>query len=111
MQPRKGTGAKTRTFKIDGETYQERRVTCGRGDDCKVCREEGGHLAYYQDGGVVDGKRKWIYLAKLPEASPDYQPPKCARPGCENQVERRNQRYCSAACRQADYRTRKGTAQ
>ena len=109
MQPRKGTGAKTRTIKINGQTYQERRLTCGRGDACKVCTEEGGHLAYYMDGGKVDGKRKWILVAALPEVDPEYQPAKCQREGCENRLPATahgKARYCSDACRQAAYRAK-----
>jgi hypothetical protein len=34
------------TFKIDGVTYQQRRNQCG--NDCKTCRENGGHIAYYK---------------------------------------------------------------
>lgn len=103
-QPRKGTGLKTRTISIDGNTYQERRITCGKSENCKTCKEEGGHLAYYMDGGMVDGKRKWIYVPQLPEADPDYQTPTCQREGCDNPTPRRNQKYCSPRCKMAERR-------
>jgi hypothetical protein len=103
-QPRKGTGLKTRTFQIDGNTYQERRLTCGKAEHCNTCKTEGGHLAYYMDGGTVDGKRKWIYVAQLPEADPDYQPATCQREGCDNPTPRRSQKYCSPRCRMAAHR-------
>ena len=110
MQPRKGMGMKTMTLKIDGQTYQERRLTCGKADHCNTCKEEGGHLAYYVDGGTVDGKRKWAYVGnKLTQADPTYQPSKCQREGCENALPataRRNAQYCSNACRQAAHRAK-----
>lgn len=110
MQPRKGTGISTRTIKIDGQTYQERRLTCGKTEHCKTCKEEGGHLAVYQDLGTVDGKRKWAYVgSKLPQADPTYQPAKCQREGCENTLPataRRNAQFCSSACRQAAHRAK-----
>lgn len=104
-QPKAGKGLKTRTITVDGNTYQERRVTCGKRDNCKTCKAEGGHLAYYRDGGIVDGKRKWIYVGnKLPESDPDYKPATCQREGCDNPTPRRGQKYCSAKCRMAAHR-------
>lgn len=103
-QPRKGTGLKTRTFQINGETYQERRITCGKQEHCNTCQKEGGHLAYYLDAGVVGGKRKWAYVPHLPEADPNYQPPTCQREGCDNPTPRRNQKFCSARCKMAHRR-------
>lgn len=104
-QPKKGQGMTTRTFTIDGNTYQERRITCGK-QNCKTCKEELGHLAYYMDGGLVDGKRKWIYTPHLPKADPNYQPPTCQREGCNNPTPRRNAKYCSSRCKMADRRAK-----
>lgn len=97
-------GSKTRTFKVNGQTYQQRIITCGK-ESCKACAGGQGHLAYYQDGGLVDGKRKWIYAgSQAPVTDPDYEQPRCQHVDCDNTVSRRNQKYCSARCRVAAHR-------
>ena len=109
MQPKKGTGEKTSTHRIDGQTYQMRRLTCGNREHCNVCKEQGGHAAVYLDNGA-NAKPRWTYYgSKLPQADPDYQPAKCQRDGCENLVPpsaRRGAKYCSNACRQAAHRAK-----
>lgn len=100
--------------KINGKSYQGRRIPCGleKRDHCATCKADGGHLVYYEDGGMVDGKRKWIYVgAHLPEADPEYQPAQriCQREGCGNELPtnaRRNAQYCSNACRMAAHRAK-----
>lgn len=115
-QPNKGTGEKTRTMKINGQTYQRRLIPCGldRRDGCKTCQKEGGHVAYYRDDGLVNGKRKWTYVGTTaPEADPDYRPAPatCQAAGCNEPIlgkdgkpARKGARYCSAKCRMAAHR-------
>jgi hypothetical protein len=93
-----GEGRKTRTVKLDGELYQVRLVTCGK-DGCKTCASQGGHVAVYHDTGAKGGAR-WQYVgSRLPEADPEYRVPVCECEGCDNEVKRRGQRFCSAKCR------------
>lgn len=101
-------GLKTQTVKVNGQTYQVRRVPCGAGPDgCHTCKAQGGHLAVYRDGGLVDGKRKWDYVGRqLPAADPNYQPAICQREGCTNRTPRHGQKYCSARCRVAANRAK-----
>jgi hypothetical protein len=101
-------GMKTQTVKVNGLTHQVRRVPCGSADHCKTCKEQGGHLAVYQDGGMLDGKRQWKYVGKrLPDADPHFQPATCQHEGCTNPTPRHNQKYCSARCRVAANREKK----
>jgi hypothetical protein len=107
---------KTETMKINGNTYQRRLIPCGldRRDGCTTCQQDGGHVAYYRDDGLVNGKRKWTYIgATAPEVDPNYtpEPATCQAPGCDNPVlnkhgkpARKNARFCSAKCRVAVHR-------
>jgi len=100
-------GLKTTTVKVNGQTYQVRRVPCGAGaDGCQTCKTDGGHLAVYADTGAAGGKR-WKYVGKhLPQADPNYQPATCQREGCTNPTPRHGQKYCSARCRVAANRAK-----
>lgn len=106
MQPRKNTGKATSTHSIDSALYQVRLLKCGKHEQCKTCKESGGHVAVYVDSGASGGSR-WQYVGnRLPQADPGYQTPVCQREGCGNATPRRGQKYCSAKCRVAANRTK-----
>lgn len=96
----------SRTFKVDGRNYQERRITCG--NDCATCKA-GGHLSYYQYVPAKDGKPRgtWAYFGVLPPMPTDLPAATCQHEGCTNTVSRLGQKYCSAKCRVAGNRKAK----
>lgn len=98
--------ANSRTFKVDGVNYQERRLTCG--NDCETCKA-GGHLAYYQYVPAKAGQPRgtWSYFGVLPPMPTGLPAAVCKNEGCTNQVTRLGQKYCSPRCRVAANRKAK----
>lgn len=95
------------TFKIDGVTYQVRRNQCG--NDCKTCRDDGGHVAFYKYTPARPGEPRgtWEYFGTKPPVPTGAPAPSCKREGCTNPTPRHGQKYCSAKCRVAANRASK----
>jgi hypothetical protein len=96
------------TFKTDGVTYQVRRNQCG--NDCKTCREDGGHVAYYKYVPVPKGEKQqrgtWVYFGTKPPVPTGAPAATCQHEGCTNPTPRHGQKYCSAKCRVAANRAK-----
>ena len=97
---------KSQTFKIDGQTYQVRYNSCG--NDCQTCKD-GGHPAYYKYAPATHGQPRgtWVYFGvSAPQPDPAHEQPRCQRDGCDNEVKRMGQKFCSARCRVAANRAK-----
>ena len=111
-QPNAGTGSKTETVKLNGETYQVRLVPCGKSDQCQTCQNDGGHPAVYKQNAEwkAKGLPRWEYVgAKLPDADPNYEAPTCMGPDCDNPLPTNHgkRKFCSTRCRQRYHRAQK----
>ena len=105
---KKGKGEKTRTFRLNGNTYQERILKCGN-PKCKRCREGGGgHVTYYRYVPNWKELGRTHAFVSVPSseitADPDHSPQVCLRDGCDNTVDRGGKKFCSTRCRVAYHR-------